>query len=324
MSESKQLIVVALGGNAIARPNEEGNIPQQYQHSMETAEILVSIAEQGHHLVITHGNGPQVGNILMRSVYGEEHGIYPVPLYTCVADTQGGMGFMIDICLSNVLSRRGVKREVQTLLTTVEVDPKDPAFDDPTKPIGKYLDKKDADHLANRYGWDYREVEPGRWRRVVPSPQPGRIRELHLVNQLSKEGSIVLTCGGGGIPVMQDDSGDFHGVNAVIDKDGVTAKLAHELGADTLVIITGTPRVVINWQQRDEKALDKVTAAELREYQKQGHFPEGSMGPKVEGCCWFVEQAKAAGRTNARAIICDDVTALDAIVGNAGTIITAD
>jgi len=311
----KSLIVVALGGNAISRSNQEGNVNQQFANSRATADALADLMDQGHQLVITHGNGPQIGNFLLRNEAGADL-IYPLPMEVAVAHVQGGMGFMIAQTLMNELRRRGRERPVTTFVTTVLVDRDAPSFTHPTKPVGRVFGKREAEKHASADGWTMKEIGPGAFRRVVASPMPREIMELATIRRAVEAGDTVVACGGGGIPVIRDAEGNLQGTAAVIDKDLASAILAAELGADMMMILTAIDRVRINFGKPDERALDRMTLDDARRYMQEGQFPPGSMGPKVHGAMLFLEQSKNPA---ASVIIGPLEQAADAVAGRVGT-----
>jgi carbamate kinase len=285
------ILVVALGGNAITRPTDEPSVDAQFSRTRETAELLVPIIEKGEHrLVITHGNGPQVGNILLRSDIAEEAGVLPrLPLDSAVADTQGAMGYMIQQCLSNALWESGIRIPVVTVVTQVIVDEEDPAFRDPAKPIGRYYRDDQVDRLQRDHGWTMKPDPGGRgWRRVVPSPAPREIVEEDVVSELLGEGVIVIACGGGGIPVVTAEGGALKGTEAVIDKDLASALLANHIGANTFAIATEVEYVYVEFGTPRQRQLDEVDVDTLLALRDAGHFPAGSMGPKVQAVVDFV------------------------------------
>lgn len=309
-------MVIALGGNAISMPNEEGNIAQQFAHSGETVRVIADVICAGHQVILTHGNGPQVGNVLRRVEIAAEHDVYPIPLTLCVADTQGGMGYMIEQCLENELHRRGVDRGCATVITTVLVDEADPAFARPTKPIGIFYTEADAQrHMAHK-GWKMVNVPNRGWRRVVASPAPLEIMEIDLIRKLATGGDIVICCGGGGIPVARRPDGDLYGIEAVIDKDSTAAILAATLEADWLVILTNVRQVCAAYGTPDETPLSEMTIAEARRRMQAGEFPAGSMGPKIQAAIDFLERSR---QQDAAALITDQGGLAAAITGNGGT-----
>jgi len=318
--KSEGPIVVALGGNAISREDEEGNIPQQFRRTRQTVVWLANLIEAGRQIVITHGNGPQVGNVLRR-VELAAHEIYPLPLDTCGADTQGGMGYMIAQCLNNELRRRGIARTVGVIITMVEVAPDDPAFKNPTKPIGRSYERHKGEQMRDRYGWQMVEVAGGRLRRVVASPIPQSIVEVELIRRLTQAGDLLVVGGGGGIPVSRDDEGDLVGVEAVIDKDRTSALLADAIDAGTVLIATNVERVALDFGKPTQRFVDRLTVAEARRHLVEGQFPSGSMGPKIEAAIAFLEQSR---RSDARVIICNLRHVADALAGRAGTQLERD
>ena len=288
-----KLAVVALGGNALLRGNQAGTIEEQEKNATDTLENLVYLIKEGYDIVIGHGNGPQVGNILMRNDAGEQvYGIPQMPLDVCVADSQGGIGYMIERMLRNVLRKHGIDKEVITLVTPVVVDKDDPAFKDPQKRVGKIYDKEQADKLAKDKGWVFKEEVKahGGWRRVVPSPKPNKIMNETVVEELVRKGHIVIAAGGGGVPVYLDEKGDVRPSEAVIDKDLASSLLAARINADEFYILTDVPYVYINYKQPDEKKLEFIDRADTEKYLKDGMFAEGSMAPKIRACLQFVEQ----------------------------------
>lgn len=307
--------VIALGGNAISVPGEQGNIPQQFAHMSDTARHLVKAIERGLRIVLTHGNGPQVGNVLRRVELASTE-MYPLPLEICVADTQAGMGYMIGQCMANALSKRGLERDITTLVTNVLIDRNDPAFKKPTKPIGMPMDQAHAFAHRDQDGWSIVTVSDGMYRRIVPSPNPQRIIELNTIRRLVEDGELVICCGGGGVPVVQDKDGLFRGAAAVIDKDRTSALLARELNAQSLIILTAVDRVCLNYGKPNQKALDRITVDEAKGYLKAGHFAEGSMRPKIEAAIDFVE---GSTDPDAHAIIAELPRLTDALDGISGT-----
>ncbi len=290
MSIAPQKLVIALGGNAISVPGEQGTIEEQFMHTRQTAKFLADAILSGYQPIITHGNGPQVGNILRR-VELAKHELYTIPLEVCVADTQAGMGYMISQCLMNELADRGKDCHVTTIVTTVRVDQEDPAFQKPTKPIGPKLDKSVAERQREAEGWHIKEMPDGSYRRIVSSPRPIEIMELSTIRNLADDGELVICCGGGGIPVCRDEKGRFHGSAAVIDKDLTTALLARELSVSTLIILTGVVQVCLNFGKPNEERLSEISLADAQKYHAAGHFGSGSMGPKVEAAIDFVSNS---------------------------------
>jgi len=289
-----KLAVVALGGNALLRGNQMGTIEEQEQNTENTLENLVYLIKEGYSLVIGHGNGPQVGNILMRNDAGEQnYGIPQMPLDVCVADSQGGIGYMIERMLRNVLHKHGIEKEVVCLVSSVVVDKNDPAFKNPTKRVGKSYTKEQADALTKEKGWIFKEEVKDMvsgWRRVVPSPRPIKIMNETIIEELAREGVIVIAAGGGGVPVYIDENGKVRPSEAVIDKDLATALLAARIKADEFYILTDVPYVYINYKKPNEKKLEFLDKADTEKYLAEGMFGEGNMAPKIRACLEFVEQ----------------------------------
>jgi len=287
-----KIAVVAFGGNALLRGNEVGTIEQQEQHTLDTCSKIIRLIRQGFELVITHGNGPQVGNILLRNEAGySQFKIPKMPLDICVADSQGGIGYMIDRQMRNALSKTEIKKNVIALITEVLVDINDSAFNNPTKPIGPFYLKEEADLLAKANNWVFKQDARKRgWRKVVASPKPVDIINKQVVKDLVEKGHIVIAVGGGGIPVYyHEDTKYLEAIEAVIDKDLASSLLARSIGADRLYIITDVPKVFINFNKPNQQALDRITASEARKYYNAGEFPAGSMGPKILAAIDFVE-----------------------------------
>lgn len=285
----RKLAVIALGGNALLRSGQKGTYDEQLENVAVTCKSLTGLVERGYNLVIGHGNGPQVGNGLLQHEAGrKQFGVSAMPLEFCVAETQGSIGFMIELVMRNTLGESGFDKEVVTLVTQVMVDRNDPRFGNPTKPIGPYYPKSDADALAAADGSVFTEDPKGRgWRKVVASPTPLKVANIDIIGRLAREGIIVIAAGGGGIPVY-DDNGTLRGVEAVIDKDLASALMAVETGADEFYILTDVPKVYLNFHKPGEVALDTVTVAQAEEYIAAGHFSEGSMLPKIRAALYFV------------------------------------
>lgn len=315
MNESRS-VVVALGGNAITREGVTDTIANQFRHTRESLDSILFLAKQGWKLAITHGNGPQVGNALLRVELAR--GRAPeLPVGICVADTQGGMGYMIEQSLQNALAHSGIRREVVTVVTQVCVDPDDPAISKPSKFIGQAYDKSEAEQLAKANDWQVRKDGNRGWRRVVASPKPLSIVESQIVRRLVADGTIVVCCGGGGIPVYRRSDNRLEGIDAVIDKDRVSALLASEIDADLLLILTAVDRVYLNFDSTDPEPLSTLNIIDAERYLNEGQFPRGSMRPKIEAALSFLKQG---GR---EVIISSIQNALDAVQGNAGTRIAA-
>lgn len=285
----KNTVVVALGGNAITREFEEGNIAQQFENTRRSLLSVIELIKRDYKLVITHGNGPQVGNALIR-VEESRHLVPPLPLGIVVADLQGGMGYMIQQCLHNKMKDKKISKPVVTVLTQVLVHKDDPSIQNPTKYVGPFFKKEQVAELEKERGWVMREDKGRGYRRVVSSPEPIGIFEKNIIKQLVEQGSVVVAAGGGGIPVYLDRRGWLEGVDAVIDKDLASAVLAAEIGAEKLVILTGVDKVAIKFGTPEQKNLSRLTLNEARKYLQQGEFPPGSMGPKIQAAINFLEQ----------------------------------
>ena len=317
VAPSRSRLMVAIGGNATHPEDIVGTSTQQVKIAAATAHSLLPLALQDNELIITHGNGPVVGKILMRQVLTRDR-IVPMPLDICVAHSQGGIAYLLMQALENALREQDNPRHVACLLTQVEVDPADPAFDDPTKPIGPFFSEEEARSIGRELNWIMKEDAGRGWRHVVPSPAPKHICDISLVQSLSRLGTIVIAGGGGGIPVVRGAKGVRHGVAAVIDKDLTSAKMANVLGIDTLMILTAVSKIAINWGKPDQRELSQVKRSELRVFQDEGQFPQGSMGPKVEAALCFLD---GGGK---HAIIGHLSEAMAALEGQSGTHVFAD
>lgn len=291
-----KLAVIALGGNALLRDNQKGTFAEQEANTYDTLENIVPLLKEGYNIVISHGNGPQVGNIVMQQDAGENlYSIPQMPLDVCVADSQGSIGYMIEHVLRNILRKHKIEREVITLMTMVEVDPHDEAFKNPTKRIGKTMVKKDADILAQKKGWSFKEENKqiNGYRRVVGSPTPKSIINRKAIEKNVNEGTIVIAIGGGGVPVYYDNDGNIRPVEAVIDKDLASSLLAANIKADEFYILTDVPFVYVNYGKPDQKKLEHLNYNDAIEYYNKGTFGEGSMAPKVKAALWFVKNGGA-------------------------------
>ncbi|MCX2931455.1 carbamate kinase [Mycobacterium sp. CVI_P3] len=312
------IAIVAFGGNALVTDADHDSIPQQYETVSATVPPLVDMVERGWKLVVSHGNGPQVGFILRRSELAQDE-VDPVPVDYAVADTQGAIGYMFVKALRNELARRGLSRPVVAVVTHSVVRLDDPAFDDPTKPVGSFLTEARATALAASQGWTIAEDSGRGWRRTVASPRPTTILETHVIGRLIDDGAIVVAVGGGGIPVALEPDGTVVGVEAVVDKDIASGLLAHELGADLLMIPTGVPRVAIGFGTPDETWLDTITVAQARDYIAAGQFGKGSMEPKVAAVADFVAATPGAVGVIGAA---EEIPAI--LAGTSGTRIVGD
>lgn len=309
-------LVIALGGNALQEAGKPATAQAQLEVVEKTSEYIADIVERGYEVIVAHGNGPQVGRIVIQNEVASAS-TPAMPFDVCGAMSQGMIGYHIQQGLSKVLRHRGINKNVVTIVTQVVVDKDDPKFKAPSKPIGPFYTEEEAKTIAAEKGYTMKEDAGRGWRRVVASPLPVEIVELDAVKTLNDAGFVVVTVGGGGIPVVRNEAGDLEGVAAVIDKDLASEKLARDMDADALVILTAVEKVSINFKKPDQKDLDRMSAAEAKQYIKEGHFAPGSMLPKIEAALNFVESKP--GRI---AIITSLDKAVDAIEGRAGTTIT--
>lgn len=313
-----EVIVIALGGNAIKQAHEKGTTEEQFQNVDKTAEQIAKIVKAGYRPVITHGNGPQAGALLIQQEEAKDS-VPPQTLAVCGAMTQGQIGWMMQNRIAFHLNREGVDHPVTSVVTQVEVSDQDPDFQNPSKPVGSFYTAAEAAALKKEKGYLVKEAKPGvekGWRRVVPSPEPIDIVEKEAINRLIETGTIVIASGGGGIPVKKESDGSYSGVDAVIDKDRAGFKLAQAVQADRFMVLTDVEHVYINYNKPDQKKLEALTLGEAEDYMAQGHFLAGSMGPKVEAAVRF---ARWSGK---EAIITSLDKALDALEGKTGTRIT--
>jgi carbamate kinase len=308
----KKVAVIAIGGNSLIKDKAHQTIPDQYAAAYETCIHIAGMIEQGWDVAIGHGNGPQVGFILRRSELSR-HELHEVPLDFCGADTQGAIGYMLQQNLYNEFRRRGLNKQAATVVTQVLVDRNDPAFSNPTKPIGSFMGEEEALERRDAEGWDVVEDAGRGWRRVVASPLPVHVVERDAVKDLIDAGFVVITVGGGGIPVVEDETGNLVGVAAVIDKDYASSLLATSIGADLLVISTAVERVALNYGKPDQRWIDQMTVAEAKQYMAEGHFAPGSMKPKIQACIWFLEKG------GKEALITDPENIERALEGKTGT-----
>ncbi len=314
MSE-KKVAVVAIGGNSLIKDKAHQTVEDQYKAAKETTYYIADMIEAGWDVAIGHGNGPQVGFILRRSeIAAKVEGMHEVPLDVCGADSQGAIGYALQQNLQNELFQRGIKKNVATVITQVLVDREDPAFSHPTKPIGGFMDQAEAKRREREMGWSVVEDAGRGWRRVVASPIPKEIVELETVKTLINVGIVVITVGGGGIPVIDKGNGDYIGVAAVIDKDYASSLLAQAIQADLFLISTAVEKVALNYGKPDEKWIERMTLAEAKRYLAEGkHFAKGSMAPKIQAIIWFLENG---GKT---AIITNPENIGRALRGETGT-----
>ncbi|MCO5387597.1 MAG: carbamate kinase [Desulfosporosinus sp.] len=309
------LAVVAIGGNSLIRDNAHESVEDQYQAVVETAKHIVGMIEQGYEVIVTHGNGPQVGFILRRSEIAKDvAAMHQVPLVSCGADTQGAIGYQIQQAMDNEFKKRGMDKTAVTVVTQVVVSENDPAFQKPTKPIGSFYTKEQTAEIQKANPTWVMIEDAGRgYRRMVASPLPQEIVEKNVINKLVRDGYCVISVGGGGIPVIKSEDGSLRGVDAVIDKDFATSLLAADIKADVLIISTGVPTVYLNYGKPNEKALDKVTLAELKQYVAENHFAPGSMLPKIQAVISFLENG------GKEAIITNPESLEEAVAGKTGT-----
>ncbi len=317
MSADKKLAVIAFGGNALLRPQDHGTQEEQFTLAWKATRWLAEIIHRGYELAIVHGNGPQVGNIMIQV----EEAITKIPPQTldvCVAQTEGSIGYMLQNQLRNRLLEEQIEKPVVTVLTEVEVSRDDPAFENPSKPVGPYFTAYRANQLMQEQGWVMVEDAGRGWRKVVPSPVPKRILDVDVVRRLIEGGAVVIACGGGGIPVYQDVGGYYRGVEAVIDKDYSAAILARELGADLFIILTQVPQVAENYGRPNQRWLSQLSVSKAKEMLEAHQFPPGSMGPKIRAALQFVEA------TGKEVLITDAEHLKDALARKAGTFVVPD
>ncbi len=309
----KQTVVIAIGGNAITKNGQKGTVEEQIQNIRDCCDPILDLVQAGYHIVLTHGNGPQVGSIIIQNEVAQD--VIPVnPLDVCGAQTQGSLGYMISQELYNRMKERSIEKEVTTIVTRVIVDRNDANFQHPTKPVGPFYTREEAEQLAND-GLTMVEDSGRGYRRVVPTPRPIEIVEHEAISELLNSGFLVIAAGGGGIPVV-NEGGRLSGVEAVIDKDLASALIAEEIGADILMILTGVEKVALDYGKPTQRDIDSMTVAEAREYMAEGQFPAGSMGPKIDAVCGFVE------KSGGEAIITSLDRMKDAIERKTGTRVT--
>jgi carbamate kinase len=310
--ENKGLAIVAVGGNALIKDNQHKSVQDQFAAAVDTMAHIADMIAEGWNVVVTHGNGPQVGFILRRSELAA-HELHEVPLDYCGADTQGSIGYMFQQALYNEFRQRNMSKSAVTVVTQTVVDRNDPAFQNPTKPIGSFMDENQAKMRMEKNGWTVVEDAGRGWRRVVPSPIPLRIVEADAINALIDKGFVVIGVGGGGIPVIETPEGNLVGVEAVIDKDFGAAILASMLKADLFLISTAVEKVAINFNKPNQQWLDQMTAAEARQYIAEGHFAKGSMLPKIQAILKYLDNG------GKKALITDPAHIKDALNGKTGT-----
>ncbi len=314
MADPRKLAVVAFGGNALLRPEDRGTQEEQIARAKQAARWLAEIVRHDYKLIVVHGNGPQVGNILVQAEEASTK-IPPQSLDVCVAQTEGSMGFLLQQAIRNRLDSIGIGGDVATILTEVEVDPVDPAFKRPTKPIGPFFTRYRAEALERDLGWTMREDAGRGWRHVVPSPRPLRILNIETIVHMLESAAVVIAAGGGGIPVVRGRDSQWRGVEAVIDKDFSSSLLASELKAEMYVVLTGVAKVAIDFDKPSQRMVDRLTVVEAQRYLSEGQFPAGSMGPKIEAAIQFVTHG-------GKQVLITDVEHLrDALAGREGTLI---
>jgi len=316
-TQKRKVAVVAIGGNSLIKDGKHQTVEDQYLAAKETTLHIADMIEAGWDVAIGHGNGPQVGFILRRSeIAARVEGMHEIPLDVCGADSQGAIGYALQQTLQNELFRRGIRKNVATVITQVLVDQADPAFQKPSKPIGGFMDEPEAKRRETEMGWSVVEDSGRGWRRVVASPQPKEVVELETVRTLLSAGVVVITVGGGGIPVVENSEGQYFGTAAVIDKDFASSLLAREINADLLMISTAVEKVAVNFGKPEQKWLDRMTLAEAKQYLAEGtHFAKGSMAPKIQAIIWYLE---AGGK---QAIITNPENIGRALRGETGTLI---
>lgn len=307
-------VVIALGGNAILKPNQEATLEVQLDNVKVSAELVAKIEEIDYEIVLTHGNGPQVGNILRQNEEAKDV-VPPFPLDVCNAESQGFIGYMLEQSLKNSLETKGLTSNVITLLTQTEVSAEDKAFDNPNKPIGIFYTEEEAKQMEQEKNWVMMEDAGRGYRRVVPSPQPKAIHGVDAIVNLLNRNTIVIAGGGGGIPVVRDENGLLKGIEAVIDKDRTGKKLAEQIDANVFMMLTDVSNVYINYGKENQEKLETISVKKAQQYMDEGHFADGSMGPKMEAAIGFAAQGKTA-------IICSLEEADQALLGRAGTRIT--
>ena len=313
----RNVAVVAIGGNSLIKDARHQSVPDQMQAVRETCRPIVEMIERGWDVVVTHGNGPQVGFILRRSELSR-HELHDVPLDSCGADTQGAIGYDIQQALGNEFRARGIAKQAVTVVTQVLVDRDDPSFAQPSKPIGSFMDERTAKERHDGHGWNVVEDAGRGWRRVVASPLPVEIIERDAIRLLIGQGFVVIAVGGGGIPVVRNDRQELIGAAAVIDKDYASALLATDIGADLFVISTAVEKVALHFNKPEQRWLDRMTLAEAKRYLAEGHFAKGSMAPKIQAVIWYLERG---GR---EALVTNPESLGRALRGETGTRITRD
>ena len=304
--------IIALGGNALSNKQQAGTVKEQFGNTRKSLTEIIKFLREDYNICITHGNGPQVGDELLRMDLTQDE-VPPIPLGICVAGTQGTIGYMIQQTFQNILNQEKIDKEVVTLVTQVVVDPNHPSLKNPTKFVGKRFSKKEAEKRAKSMGWIVKEQDPGEWRRVVPSPDPDFVMHGISIRTLVHAGIVVLAAGGGGIPVFVDDNENFKGIDAVIDKDLTAAKLGRVIRADEYYIVTDIDQVYLNYGRDNQTPIETMTDEEAKQYQEEGHFQQGSMWPKIRSAIHFLKH-------HGKKVVITNIDNLqDAIDGKAGT-----
>jgi carbamate kinase len=311
-SLGRPIAMVAMGGHAFIKPGEEGDIRQHTENAAQICDRLMVLVERDYNLVITHGNGPQVGFQLIKNELTRDE-VPSWPMDVLVAETEGSLGYILQQALLNELRRKRIERFVVAVICQVLVDPRDPSFRQPTKPIGPFLSREEAESRRDALGWEIIDDQGRGWRRIVPSPEPRKVVQWRMIRDATRHGHIVVACGGGGVPILKASNGDYEGVEAVIDKDLTTSILGTEIGAEFLIILSDVPNVFLHYNTPQQRSLNAVTLEEVERYISEGHFPEGSMGPKVEAIRRFL---RAGGK---RGLITSPECLPDALEGRAGT-----
>lgn len=312
IAKEKPIVLVALGGHAFMQRGEKGTVEIHERNAAFICQRLMTLVEREYRLVVTHGNGPQVGNLLLLNESGDES-VPKMPLDVLVAETEGSLGYFLLQAMLNELRRRDIERYVTTVVTQVLVDPEDPAFKNPTKPVGPFLTKEEAERRQKQLGWKIVEDSGRGWRRVVPSPIPKKVIQRHMIRQSAEAGHIVIAAGGGGIPIKQMPDGNYEGIEAVIDKDLTSSILATQIGAEIFIILTEVPNIYSGYGTPKQNQINAITAEQLKEMHKAKEFPQGSMGPKVEAVIGFLE------RGGKRAIVTSPDHLSEAMLGRGGT-----
>lgn len=313
MANGQPIVLVAMGGHAFMHKGERGTIEDHVRNADRIAGLLMTLVERDYYLVITHGNGPQVGDLLIQQEQCRDL-VPAMPLDMLVAMTEGSLGYILQQALLNQLRQKDKKRYVVTVITQVVVEEADPAFKNPNKPIGPFLTREDAEQRRKTWGWEVREDAAGRgWRRVVPSPRPTRVIQRHMIRDAARAGHIVVACGGGGVPIHVDADDRFVGVEAVVDKDLTSSVLAANIGAELMIILTAVPQVYADFGKPSQRALGAVTLEEVERLNDEGQFPPGSMGPKIEAVIHFLRHG------GKRVVVTDPDSLPQAIEGRAGT-----